>query len=228
MKKILFTPKDIQNIKLLYDSGIGSTTIATQYKVSWPTINRLVVEQEWIRLRDRNYEGQVFHKLTILKQYKDDSWARTRVDCSCACGGKTSTSLSKVTLGHTKSCKKCCQIGKINLHSRKSDSAFNRVLDSYRSNARRKNLLFSLSVAMVKKLFGGVCFYCGDIPSRIQETVGQHLVYNGIDRLDNSQGYTETNSVSCCTKCNYIKNKMSLPELLEWVRKVAAYTQDLK
>lgn len=47
------------------------------------------------------------------------------------------------------------------------------------------------------------CRYCG----RALPEVGY-----GIDRLDNSKGYTKANSVPCCGKCNKAKSNMSEKE----------------
>lgn len=47
-------------------------------------------------------------------------------------------------------------------------------------------------------------------------------IYNGIDRLNNSKdvGYVKDNVVACCSKCNYIKNKMSYNEFIGWIKTV--------
>lgn len=36
--------------------------------------------------------------------------------------------------------------------------------------------------------------------------------YNGIDRLDNTKGYTPENSVACCKHCNSLKGDRLTPE----------------
>lgn len=40
------------------------------------------------------------------------------------------------------------------------------------------------------------CWYCGSPPK---------IEFNGIDRKDNTSGYTEGNCVPCCSTCNYMK-----------------------
>ncbi len=39
---------------------------------------------------------------------------------------------------------------------------------------------------------------------------------NGIDRVDNSQGYIKTNCVSCCKHCNYVKGDLSVDDFNIW------------
>lgn len=41
--------------------------------------------------------------------------------------------------------------------------------------------------------------------------------YNGLDRIDNSVGYTEDNCVPCCAVCNRAKNSMGYNEFIEYL-----------
>jgi hypothetical protein len=56
------------------------------------------------------------------------------------------------------------------------------------------------------------CTYCG---IDISNNTGIRL-----DRVDNSKGYTNSNTVGCCRQCNVAKNNYSLEEFREWVDKV--------
>jgi hypothetical protein len=49
------------------------------------------------------------------------------------------------------------------------------------------------------------------------------FTYNGIDRIDNSQGYIIDNVVPCCTKCNIAKGRQSIQEFKEWIYRAYAY-----
>lgn len=51
------------------------------------------------------------------------------------------------------------------------------------------------------------CYLCG------KENTKTHQ--NGLDRIDSSIGYIETNIQSCCGSCNYMKNNYSLESFLE-------------
>lgn len=46
------------------------------------------------------------------------------------------------------------------------------------------------------------------------------LLYNGIDRVDSSLGYTVDNVVPCCKLCNQAKNNLSKQEFVDWVKRV--------
>lgn len=63
-------------------------------------------------------------------------------------------------------------------------------------SARTRGYEFALSDSEAKALVGGACHYCGHEPE-------DRL--NGIDRVDNSLGYTTDNCVSACAACNNAK-----------------------
>jgi hypothetical protein len=45
------------------------------------------------------------------------------------------------------------------------------------------------------------------------------IIVNGIDRVDNSIGYIKSNSVTCCSQCNFAKNDISLYEWLSYLER---------
>jgi hypothetical protein len=79
----------------------------------------------------------------------------------------------------------------------------------YRSSAKRRNILFELTVEQFSEYWKKDCYYCGD---KI-ETIG-------LDRVDNDKGYTIDNIVSCCEFCNKAKLKMSKEEFIELCYKI--------
>lgn len=73
----------------------------------------------------------------------------------------------------------------------------------YRSNAKKRNIDFDLTIEEFSKFWQKPCFYCGSDIDTI-----------GIDRVDSDLGYVEGNMVPCCFTCNQSKNDLSLSE---WV-----------
>jgi hypothetical protein len=59
------------------------------------------------------------------------------------------------------------------------------------------------------------CFYCG---SSYDERL------NGLDRIDSSKGYTDDNTVSCCSTCNCMKSSLPLNSFLYHVLKIYLYS----
>ena len=47
------------------------------------------------------------------------------------------------------------------------------------------------------------------------------VLYNGIDRLDNSEGYNTHNTVPCCKIYNGAKTDLSLDEWDSWVERLS-------
>lgn len=57
--------------------------------------------------------------------------------------------------------------------------------------------------------------------SRLTDLLGHYCGVpgpNGLDRVDNAQGYTNDNSVPCCKHCNCVKGKLSLSDFNEWTK----------
>lgn len=78
----------------------------------------------------------------------------------------------------------------------------------YRFGAVKRGWKWGLSVKDAVKRLTGICFYCGSLGP------------NGIDRVDNSKGYTVENTVSCCWPCNRAKMDLTPKEFIENARRI--------
>lgn len=99
---------------------------------------------------------------------------------------------------------------------------------SFRNYVRRAQLKcveWSLTFEQFKELCFRNCTYCGQSPTKHIWKFGTkgnpsygHYVsiekFNGIDRFENSHGYTLANSVTCCGTCNAMKSSLSADEFL--------------
>ena len=107
------------------------------------------------------------------------------------------------------------------------ESAFRAIRLSYSSNAATRGLEFTLTDEQLKALFAGNCYYCGEAPSnhsrKKRKLTYAIFKYNGIDRVDNTQGYTQRNVVSCCFTCNRMKQKLGFKEFIAHCRRVVEY-----
>ena len=97
------------------------------------------------------------------------------------------------------------------------------VLREYHRGAKDRGFVWNLSGEQFDKLTSSNCHYCGIPPYTVKKNRHRNgqFVYNGIDRVDNSQGYEIENCVSCCKVCNRAKDIMGLEEFLSWVRRIA-------
>jgi hypothetical protein len=82
---------------------------------------------------------------------------------------------------------------------------------NYKGNAERRGIEFLLVREHFLDLVTDNCFYCTASPNPL----------NGIDRVDNSQGYTEDNVVTACRLCNRAKNDLSREKFEEWAVRLA-------
>ena len=88
---------------------------------------------------------------------------------------------------------------------------------SYIARAERKELAFELTREMFDTIRNSECFYCK------KENTDTHS--NGIDRDDNSIGYTIENTVSCCGECNYMKGSLHKMEYIDWCKIISAHNR---
>lgn len=113
-----------------------------------------------------------------------------------------------------------CLTSEIQSQARRGEygvSLRNRVIDTYRRNAKKKNNECLLTDEQFDQLFSMDCFYCGCSPSKTikrKDSYGE-FTYNGIDRKNPDFGYVIENCVSCCANCNFMKNSMSYNDYIK-------------
>jgi len=136
--------------------------------------------------------------------------------CKCDCGRTKFARSSHLISGNTKSCGSCSHR---KLHGQ---SSMNQIIASYKASALKRYLEYSLTDKEFRNLTQLNCYYCGQPPSNIRSKSSAYgeYIYNGIDRIDNSRGYTIDNVVPCCSICNRAKDVMSKQEFYSWVERV--------
>lgn len=173
---------------------------------------------------------QVFDKLTVLRKlgYKGSGKSRRmQWECRCECGGTCVTFARYLQRGTRTDCgcgdgNRAKATGRL-LRKPVAEVMLARVYSSYRTNARKKKLVFRLSREDVASLIAGACRYCGQPPCRQfrNKLTGETAVYNGIDRLDNGTGYLPDNVASCCRECNFRKGTVNAAAFIAWAQRVA-------
>lgn len=84
------------------------------------------------------------------------------------------------------------------------------IFEAYQRGAKRRDFVFQISLEEFKKWWKLSCFYCGDEIRTI-----------GLDRIDNSKGYTPDNIAPCCLTCNRMKMTMGQKEFVQQCKKIA-------
>lgn len=172
--------------------------------------------------------GQRIGKLLIVSfafSKKKGNRVRRYYNCLCECGKTKIVVRDSLIDFNTKSCG-CLgkeSKDKINkdLFNKRGSSLYKYLYTLHRGQAKYRDLEFTLSFEEFKDLISKNCHYCKEPPSnlcRVKRYYGE-LYYNGIDRKDNSKGYTAYNSLSCCFICNRAKNDMKYEDFLEYLKR---------
>ena len=77
----------------------------------------------------------------------------------------------------------------------KGEASLNYLIRTYKKNAKRRNIRFSLTKDQFRAITKKNCYYCNIAPYAKATNTGRFVngsyIYNGIDRLDNKKGYTK-------------------------------------
>lgn len=177
-----------------------------------------VVQLSMSKSRNSVVVGEKYNSWTVVSgpivhKGKSGYW---NVQCECGtnkvCDGYT------LVKGTSKRCRQCHnkRIGKLNRQPGDYVAA-RQAYGSHVTKAKRRGLANELDFSTYYELSKQNCLYCGQPPqpgywtnSKYRQEWQEGFTHNGIDRFDNSYGYTIANSVPCCTRCNRAKNDMSV------------------
>ena len=105
-------------------------------------------------------------------------------------------------------------------------SAFNVYYNTYKTRARLRGKVFELSKEQFKEITSSSCSYCGAEPAitkSAKKFPNGKYPRVGIDRIDNSIGYTIGNSTPCCMTCNMAKGELTTEEFIAWIKRLHNY-----
>ena len=139
----------------------------------------------------------------------------------CDCGNEFERPSYYLYKGFTKSCgcKKFVPSGRPRIAE--NGAHINTLFAHYKRSAKDRNIEFLIIKSEAKNLFELNCFYCGIAPtvSYTHSHLSGGYAWNGIDRKDNSKGYTMENCVSCCKMCNFAKSNYSIEDFTAWIKR---------
>lgn len=177
--------------------------------------------------------GDKFGRLSAIKPMKETRRKKRRWLFKCDCGKEVERYAWRTIHGTArgKTCSCGCynaEMNSIDKRKKPGEAARNAIIQSYKKNAKKRNLEFCLSFDEIIELLSGNCHYCGIPPCREVKT--QHgngsFIYNGIDRKNNKEGYHKNNCVSCCTRCNSRKHESSYDDFLSWIEQIYLNTKE--
>lgn len=97
------------------------------------------------------------------------------------------------------------------------------LLSQYKYEARVRDLCWELTDEEFYHLVASNCIYCGNQPK--QKLI--QFVYTGIDRKDNTLGYTKDNCVPSCGLCNWWKRDLTFEKFVTHVQQIAQHQRNL-
>mgnify|MGYP001139949712 CR=1 FL=1 len=161
--------------------------------------------------------GQVFDTLTVIKKTNNYSKSGQILwELLCKCGEICYATSSDLKRNRRNFCKKCRdQVADL--------SPYKSLYGNYKRHANRRGYTFELGIDQFINIVQSNCNYCGEEPNQWYKKEGSRkgIFYNGIDRQDNTLGYTLENAKPCCKFCNLAKKTFPAEELVAWLNRVA-------
>jgi len=150
--------------------------------------------------------GETINSHTLLERLPSRKW---KTQCKC---GATRI-CSPADLKRYDTCKACYDPEKVagQLRLPPKEKETNYRIRYYKKHAKERNYDWELTKFQTQTLLQSICNYCGSENAQ------------GIDRVDNSQGYTISNCVSCCNFCNHAKKNYPKEEFLNHIKRIYEY-----
>lgn len=196
--------------------------------------------------RKHNLAGECVGRLTVVSPApRPEGRNGTFWLCRCSCGNEKLVTTISLLRQKTKSCG--CLAKEIRPGTTKANREYRKSLPQRQLDPRAAvvNDLFykcrfwsqahgmqsDLERSDIARICFSPCYYCGIAPAQVVVRRGKRLdafPYNGIDRVDNSLGYTADNVRPCCWQCNSSKGDRTEEDFLGWVERCYSYQHDAK
>jgi hypothetical protein len=172
----------------------------------------------------KDLTGQVFGGLEVLeitdrrRKHGKNGGGSVVWKCKCHdCGRECYMSSRTLLINQATSCG-CSKVAT-------GKGIFKNILSNYKKNATERGFCWELTEEQTKNLIFSNCYYCGLEPSNggKRKIKGGVFTYNGIDRVNNEEGYYLDNVVSCCKPCNRATRQMTLREFEDYIFRVYNY-----
>jgi len=164
--------------------------------------------------------GRKFGRLTVIalsRHNRKRAWT-----CLCACGNTTKVETGNLFDGTTTSCG-CFALERSRKFRLPGETGALDLFKSYKRDAKRRGIKFNLEFDEFKRVTSQNCIYCGALPSYISspsKSSYSSYYYNGLDRIDNNQGYEKYNVEPCCKICNTMKWNLSKELFLKTIKSI--------
>ena len=148
----------------------------------------------------------------------------------CSCGTEADVTSRNLLRSNSCGCKKGGRGGSRRRRFPPGEVGLRTAYFWHKSGAHRRGIQQDLTLEQYRHVVTQECTYCGAPPSTTTSgtdgSVYTAFAHNGVDRADNTLGYTVSNSVPCCPTCNMVKRDLSVQDFLAWAARVHYHTTD--
>jgi hypothetical protein len=160
------------------------------------------------------FYGERFGRLTAQENVKGRFWS-----VLCDCGTVLVVRGTDLRQGKIRRCQQ-----KSHPKIAPEESVARNMYRRYKTRAFKRGIPFDLPYGAFREMITWHCAYCGSRPSPqvgSEKSSRSHPLYNGLDQVFSSQGYTSGNTIPSCWKCNRAKSIMTQNEFIKWIKGIA-------
>lgn len=171
--------------------------------------------------------GQLCKTLRVLSEAPKGNSREYRWNVICeVCKTPNVCSTNKLRGKNAHGCYNCDILSK---RKSRGYNGISQLIGSYKRRASKRGYTWALDREEFIILTSSFCRFCGIEPLQVSISHDPTLseagkqnskyIYNGIDRWDNTKGYSLDNCVPCCGECNRMKSDMSGEEYIMRIEK---------
>jgi hypothetical protein len=172
--------------------------------------------------------GKRYGLLSVVGAAGRDSHGCKLWLCQCDCGNQITTRGDSIRWGDsqngrggTRSCG-CLKKKDPSLLVPDRIKSMRQAFNNMRQNAHKRGIPWALPDDILEHLCAQNCRYCNAPPANAGLLkFKKQYVYSGIDRTDNTKGYTVDNVVPCCSVCNMAKSDLTMSDFITWVERIS-------
>lgn len=174
-----------------------------------------------------NLVGRMFGNLRVISPAgfigKYRAWL-----VHCDCGTEKIIRGGNLLHGNIRSCGCLRVVGAMHARGQREPLPYGEavrryLIRQYKAGAKARQLEWELSNDVFFQVIVLPCHYCGQFPDNKIKRFQDKFTYSGIDRKDNTKGYTEDNVVPCCKICNKMKGTLTCEQFITHIRKIQQF-----
>jgi len=155
--------------------------------------------------------GKKYGQLLVTARHKNKDSGSATCLCLCDCGIIVPVAGYALRYGHIKSCGCLRKNGNLGAPRKGlGEASKNTTYRNMQRKAKHKKRTWAIDFDQFCTFTQLPCYYCGSSP--------ENITRNGLDRVNNAEGYTLENIVPCCKKCNFAKRTMDVLEFKTWIK----------